>query len=119
MTLSCYLVKHARRAAPVPHAKIFLRVIPHASAAIPALAFSGPSAAAVADATVAAIIAAVIVVDAPASLLAADAPVDVSNAAPAVPAAPGTIAVIRADAPGPRAARNSFPRCSRPAKTLS
>jgi hypothetical protein len=64
-----------------------------------------------ADATVVATIAAVIAVDALADLLAVDVPAAASNGVPVAPAGPGTIAVIKADAPARRADRNLFPKC--------
>jgi hypothetical protein len=67
---------------------------------------------AIVDATIAA---AVIVVDDP-TIVVADAPVDVSNAAPAVPAALAMIAAIKADVPARRDGRNLFLKCSRPVR---
>jgi hypothetical protein len=104
-------------------AKIFLAT-PHALAAIRVPVSSGRSVAA--DATVAAIIAAAVpiaVVDAQTAVAVARNAVAAAvldkdlSAVPAAPVARVTIADIRVDiTPVHRAARNLFPRCSRPVR---
>ena len=101
------------------------RATPRASAAIRASVSSGHFEAV--DATAAAIIAPdvqTVVVDAPTvvgvarNAAAVDAQASASNAVPADLALPVTIAGIKVEAiaPAPRAARNSFPRCSKPVR---
>lgn len=95
------------------------RVIPPASAAIPALVSSGLTAAGAVDAIAAAVAAQTAVVDVPIEAqiavqtvvrTAAGRPDRDSNVVRAVPVVPGTIVVIAA-IPVRRVARNSFPRC--------